>query len=74
MHPYWGSDVWYFVPAYLLKTLIVPIRCYVAIHFIRRFLDLKSPQAANLLRTGIVVVGTAFLFTKADFTRAIPVC
>ena len=69
VHPYWGSDVWYFVPAYLLKTLIVPVRCYVAIHFIRRFLDLKSPQAANLLSTGIVVVGTAFLFTKADFTR-----
>ena len=68
VHPFWGSDIWYFVPAYLLKTLIVPVRCYVAIHFIRRFLDLRSPQAANLLRTGIVVVGTAFLFTKADFT------
>ena len=69
VHPYWGSDVWYFVPAYLLKTLIVPVRCYVAIHFIRRFLDPKSPRAANLLRTGIVVVGATFLFTKADFTE-----
>ena len=68
VHPYWGSGAWYFVPAYLLKTLIVPVRCYVAIHFIRRFLDLKSPQAANLLRMGIVVVGAAFLFTQADFT------
>ncbi len=68
VHPFWGSDVWYFVPAYLLKTLIVPVRCYVAIHFIRRFLDPRSPQAANLLSVGIVVVGTAFLFTKADFT------
>ena len=68
MHPNWGSDDWYFVPAYLLKALVIPVRCYVAIHFIRRFLDLKSPRTANLLSTGIVVVGTAFLFTKADFT------
>ena len=68
VHPFWGSGVWYFVPAYLLKTLVIPVRCYVAIHFIRRFLDPRSPQAANLLSVGIVVVGTAFLFTKADFT------
>ncbi len=68
VHPNWGSDAWYFVPAYLLKTLIVPVRCYVAIHFIRRFLDLRSPSAANILSVGIVVVGITFLFTKADFT------
>ena len=68
VHPNWGSDPWYFVPAYLLKTLIIPVRCYVAIHFIRRFLDPKSPQAANLLSMGIIVVGAAFLFTRADFT------
>ena len=68
VHPFWGSDVWYFVPAYLLTTLVIPVRCYVAIHFIRRFLDPRSPQAANLLSMGIVVVGAAFLLTKADFT------
>ena len=68
VHPNWGSDPWYFVPAYLLKTLIIPVRCYVAIHFIHRFLDPKSPQAANLLSMGLIVVGAAFLFTRADFT------
>ena len=68
VHPNWGSNPWYFVPAYLLKTLIIPVRCYVAIHFIRRFLDPKSPQAANLLSMGLIVVGAAFLFTRADFT------
>ena len=68
VYPYYGSDAWYFTPAYLLMTLIVPVRCCVAIHFIRRFLDPRSPQAANLLSMGIVVVGTAFLFTRADFT------
>ena len=68
MHPFWGRDAWYFVPVYLLETLIIPTRCYVAIHFIRRFLEPRSPQAANLLSVGIVVVGAAFLLTKADFT------
>ena len=68
VHPFWGSDGSYFVPAYLLMTLVIPARCYVAIHFIRRFLDPRSPQAANLLSMGIVVVGTVFLLAKADFT------
>ena len=68
VHPIWGSYNWYFVPAYLMMALIIPVRCYVAIHFIRRFLDPRWPQAANLLSMGIVVVGAAFLFTKADFT------
>ena len=68
VHPNWGSDAWYFVPAYLMMALIIPVRCYVAIHFIRRLLEPKSPRATNLLSRGIVVVGTAFLFTKADFT------
>ena len=68
VHPMWGSDAWHFVPAYLLKTLIIPARCYVAIHFIRRFLDPKLPQAAILLSMSIVVVGVVFLLTKADFT------
>ena len=67
VHPNWGSDGWYFVPAYLLETLIIPARCYVAIHFIRRFIGPRSPQAANLLSVGVVAVGTVFLFTKADF-------
>ena len=68
VHPYWGSDNSYFVPAYLLMTLVIPARCYVAIHFIRRFLDPRWPQAANVLSVGIVVVGAVFLLAKADFT------
>ena len=68
VHPNWGSYAWYFVPAYLLETLIIPTRCYVAIHFTRRFLDPRWPQAANVLSVGIVVVGVVFLLTKADFT------
>ena len=68
VHPYYGSDAWYFAPAYLMMALIILVGCHVAIHFISRFLDPRSPQAANLLSMGIVVVGAAFLFTRADFT------
>ena len=69
VHPFWGRYTWYFVPAYLLMTLIIPVRCYVAVHFIRRFIRPRSPRAANIVSAGIVVVGVAFLLTKADFTE-----
>ncbi len=68
IHPTWGSYIWYFAPAYLLMTLLIPVRCYVAIHFTRRFIGPRRPQAANILSVGIVVVGAVFLLTKADFT------
>ncbi len=62
-----ASWSWYFVPAYLMTALIVPVRCYVAIHFIRRFIGPRAPQAANILRAGVVLAGAVFLFAKADF-------
>ena len=69
IHPSLGPWPWYFVPAYLLMTLIVPVRCYVAIYFIRCFIGPKSPWAANILSVGIVIAGAVFLFAKADFTE-----
>ena len=69
IHPSLGPWPWYFVPAYLLMTLIVPARCCVAIYFIRRFIGSRSPWAANILSVGIVIAGTVFLFAKADFTE-----
>ena len=69
IHPSLGPWPWYFVPAYLLMTLIVPVRCYVAIYFIRRFIGPRSPWAANILSVGIVIAGAVFLFAKADFTE-----
>ncbi len=69
IHPSLGPWRWYFVPAYLLMTLIVPVRCYVAIYFIRRFIRPRSPRAANIVSASLVVVGAAFLLTKADFTE-----
>ena len=69
IHPSLGPWPWYFVPAYLMTVLIVPVRCYVAIYFIRRFIGAKSQHATNILSLGIVLTGAAFLFIKADFTE-----
>ena len=63
-----GQFAWYFVPAYLMMALIVPVNCCAAVHFIRRFIRPKSQRATNILSLGIVVAGAAFLLAKADFT------
>ena len=62
-----ASWSWYFVPAYLMTALIVPVRCYVAIYLTRRFIEPRLPQAANIRNAGIFLVGAVFLFPKADF-------
>ncbi len=69
VHPTLGSHDWYFVPAYLMTALIVPVRCWVAIYLIRRFIGSKSQRAANILSVGIVLAGAVFLFAKTDFTK-----
>ena len=69
LHPSHASSAWHFVPAYLLMALIVPVRCYVAIYLIRRFIGSKSQHATNILSVGIVLAGAAFLFAQADFTE-----
>ena len=68
VHPSYGGYTWYFVPAYLMLALVVPVVCYVAIHFLRRFLGPRSALAANGVSVVIVVVGAVLLFTEADFT------
>ena len=69
VHPdFQGQFAWYFVPAYLMMALIVPVNCCAAVHFIRRFIGPKSPRATNILSRGIVVVGAVFLLAKVDFT------
>ena len=62
-----GQFAWYFVPAYLMMALIVPVNCCAAVHFIRRFIGPKSQRATNILSLGIVVAGAAFLLAKTDF-------
>ena len=69
MTPTMGIYGWYFVPAFLMMTLIVPIRCYVAIYFIRRFIEPRSSLTARILNLGSVLVCAVFLLMEADFTK-----
>ena len=67
-HPrFHGHFPWYFVPAYLLTALIIPLRCYVVMYLIRRCLGSRWRRTARLLVLGVAVVGVAALLPKADF-------
>ena len=68
VHPRWGSHSWYFVPAYLMAAIVVPVRCYVAIWFVRRFLRPKLRRADRVPSLGIAIIAAVFLFTNADLT------
>ena len=69
IHPRFGSYDWYFVPAYLLSAIIVPVRCYVAIHFTRKLIAPIHPRAAKWLSTAIIIAGTALLLATADLKK-----
>ena len=51
MHPTWAGASWYFVPAYLMMTLIIPIRCFVAIFLIGRFVEPRWKKNINGIET-----------------------
>ncbi len=65
--PVFGSYSHYFVPAYLMTALAVPIRCYVAIHVVRRFVEAALGRAARIPRLGIVSAAAVVLFMQTDF-------
>ena len=63
--PLWS---WYFVPAYLMMALVIPVRCYIAIRCISHFIRPRFPQVANILSVGVVAVAAIFLLVSANFT------
>ncbi len=67
VHPSLGSYSWYFVPTYLLLGLMVPVRCYVVLHFLRRVIGPRAPQTAAVLSGGVILGGILFLWTPEDF-------
>ena len=67
MHPKFGYAIWYFVPAYLMTALIIPIRLYVAINLIRRFIAPRRRIAANALSVGVFVIGAMFLIARVGY-------
>lgn len=69
-HPaYHGQFPWYFVPAYLMRSLIIPVRCFVVLYLLRRFVGLRWPRVASRLSTGVVAVGAVLLLVKTDFAE-----
>ena len=68
IHPDFGNYLWYFAPAYLMDTVMIPARCYVAIWLIRRFIRPRLQRASGILSLGIVISGAASLHVTTDFT------
>lgn len=56
MHPTWAGAGWYFVPAYLMTALIVPIRCFVVIYLIRRFVEPRWKDTSTVLKLAAIAV------------------
>ena len=69
VHPAAPIQPWYFVPAYLMTALLVPVRAYVAVLVVRRFVAPLSRRAAGFVGAGIVMAGAAFLVATTDFHR-----
>ena len=59
---------WYHAPGYLMVASIVPVRCFVGMYIVRRFMMPRSARLAENLRMGILLAGAIVLFIKADFT------
>ena len=69
LHPVVSGEAWYFVPAYLMTALIIPVRLYVAIWLIRRFIAPRWRITADALRISVFAIGAAFLLGRADFAE-----
>ena len=67
VHHRFAQYEWYFVPAYLMGALVVPVRCCVAVWSVRRFLGPELRRASGVPSLGIVVAGAVHLFAAADF-------
>ena len=59
---------WYYVPAYSMMALIIPVRCMVSGYFIRRLIFPKFPRVANVAASGILATGMFLMFDKVTFT------
>ena len=68
VHPFYNSD-WYFVPAYLMMALIVPIRCFTAVYLIKVLVVPCWPQTGRLLTAGSVAAAVIALAVTVDFTK-----
>ena len=69
VHPDTENQIWHFVPAYLMTALIIPVRLYIAILLIRRFIAPRRRITANALSIGVFIIGAALLLGRAGFNE-----
>ena len=67
MSPSYSFRYWYYVPAYLMEALIVPLRCGVGIYVLGRLLGPRMPRTCDVLRWAAIVAAGGFLAAKVDF-------
>lgn len=60
---------WYYVPAYLMMALVVPVRCYVAIHVFRGLCTDRSQLAWRTSKPLILAAGAIVLFVNTNFVE-----
>ena len=66
-HPDSLFPSWYYVPAYLVMALLVPLACAVAVHVIRRLVALRSSRMANILSATVIAAGAVFLLFNTGY-------
>ena len=66
-HPLYSVYGWYFIPAHLMMSLIIPLRVFVAIYLIRRLAGGRWPRAARVLSAAAALAGLGWLAATVDF-------
>ena len=66
IHPFYNEG-WYFVPAYLLTALLIPIRCFTAVYLIKALVSPRWPNGGRLLSAGTVGAAVIALAVTVDF-------
>ena len=62
-----GGSQWYYVPAYLLMALLVPLHGYAALGLVRRCVGPRWPRAARPLQAAVIVAAAGLLLGQTDF-------
>ena len=71
MYPQKGLSLWdwYFVPAYLMEALVVPLRCCIGVYVIRRLVGPRLPRVADVLCLAAIAAAMVVLVAKVDFAK-----
>ena len=60
---------WYYVPGYLVAALMMPVRCYMAVFLLRRFVPRQWAFGRRLAVVAVCAVGVVLAFDPYGFTE-----